>query len=244
MELSASQVMVTTSTYTLEDQARMSLAKNYFAWQGRLVTRELGRRVIEVGCGIGNFTRMLLDRDLIVALDIEPGCVEKLRERYPNQPNLRTFVRDAGRDGLADLAALQPDSCVCLNVLEHIEDDLGTLQSMASALVPAGVVVLLVPAFHALYGPIDKNLGHYRRYTKASMAKLARAAGLQVQTSRYMNMVGFFGWWANARLFHREAQSEAQIETFDKYIVPVMSRMEDFAAPPFGQSLFAVLRKP
>jgi SAM-dependent methyltransferase len=236
--------MATTSTYTLEDQARMSLAKNYFAWQGRLVTRELGRRVIEVGCGIGNFTRMLLDRDLVVALDIEPGCVEKLRERYPHRQNLLTYVRDAGREGLADLALLQPDSCVCLNVLEHIEDHLGALQSMASAIVPGGVVVLLVPAFHALYGPIDKNLGHYRRYTRASMSQLAHAAGLQVQTSRYMNLVGFFGWWANARVFHREAQSEAQIETFDKYIVPLMSRMEDLVAPPFGQSLFAVLRKP
>lgn len=244
MELSASQDMVTTSTYTLEDQARMTLAKNYFAWQGRIVTRELGRRVVEVGCGIGNFTEMLLDRDLVVALDIEPGCVEKLRERYPNRKNLRTFVRDAGREGLADLAALEPDSCVCLNVLEHIEDDLGTLKSMASAIVPGGVAVLLVPAFHALYGPIDKNLGHYRRYTKASMAKLARAAGLEVRTSRYMNLVGFFGWWANARLFHREAQSEGQIETFDKYIVPLMSRVEDLISPPFGQSLFAVLRKP
>jgi SAM-dependent methyltransferase len=236
--------METTSTYTLEDQARMSLARNYFAWQGRLVTRELGRRVIEVGCGIGNFTRMLLDRDLVIALDVEPGCVEKLRERYPGRQNLHTYIRDAGREGLADLAAFQPDSCVCLNVLEHIEDHLGTLKSMGSAIVSGGVVVLLVPAFQALYGPIDKNLGHYRRYTRASMAQLAAAAGLHVHSSRYMNMVGFFGWWANARVFHREAQSEAQIETFDKYIVPFMSRMEDLISPPFGQSLFAVLRKP
>ena len=243
MELSASQGMATTSTYTLEDQARMSLAKNYFAWQGRLVTRELGRRVVEVGCGIGNFTRMLLDRDLVIALDVQPGCIDRLKERYADQPNLRTLVRDVGREGLADLASFQPDSCVCLNVLEHIEDDRGTLQSMALAIVPGGVVVLLVPAFQGLYGPIDRNLGHYRRYTRRSMADLAASVGFRVQTARYVNMVGFFGWWANARLFRREAQSEGQIEMFDRYIVPVMSRVENIISPPFGQSLFVVLRK-
>ena len=49
------------STYNLQDQERMSLAKNYFAWQGRLVRRELGKRILEVGCGLGNFTGMLLE---------------------------------------------------------------------------------------------------------------------------------------------------------------------------------------
>jgi hypothetical protein len=76
------------------------------------------------------------------------------------------------------------------------------------------------------------------------MAELADSVGLRVQTARYVNMVGFFGWWANARLFRREAQSAGQIEMFDKYIVPVMSRVENIVSPPFGQSLFFVLRKP
>ena len=81
-----------TSTYTLQDQERMAQAKNYFAWQGRLVTPELGRRVVEVGCGLGNFTGMLLDREAVIALDVEPDCIQRLKERYPNQPNLLAFI--------------------------------------------------------------------------------------------------------------------------------------------------------
>jgi SAM-dependent methyltransferase len=230
--------------YTLEDQERMAKAKNYFAWQGRLVTPELGRRVVELGCGLGNFTGMLLDRETVIALDVEPECIQRLKHRYPNQPKLRAFACDAGSPEFSGLAEFRPDSCVCLNVLEHIEDDRKALSAMASILVPGGIIVLLVPAFQALYGPIDKSLGHFRRYSRGSIAALAEATGLHIRKVRYINVIGFFGWWANAHIFRREAQSERQIQVFDRYLVPLMSRLENWARPPFGQSLFVVLQKP
>ena len=232
------------STYTIADQERMAQATNYFAWQRRLAAPELGRRVVEVGCGLGNFTRMLLDREAVIAVDPEPGCVERLVARFPNQENLQAFVCDAGSEEFLRLARLRPDSCVCLNVLEHIEDDRKALEAMASILVPGGVIVLIVPAFEALYGPIDRNLGHYRRYNRVSIVRLAQTAGLQVRKLHYMNAAGFFGWWMNSHVFRREAQSGRQIEVFDRCVVPIMSRVEAVAPPPFGQSLFVVLRKP
>jgi len=222
----------------------MAKARNYFAWQGRLVMPELGQRVVEVGCGTGNFTGMLLDREMVVSIDIEPDCVERLQARYPNRPNLYTTCCDAGSAEFADLRRFRPDSCVCLNSLEHIEDDRGALAAMASITEPGGAIVLIVPAFEALYGPLDHNLGHYRRYTRQSMADLAAAAGLEVKTARYMNVAGFFGWWANSHLFRRESQSSGQIEFFDRFVAPIASRVEAAVPPPFGQSLFVALRKP
>jgi 2-polyprenyl-3-methyl-5-hydroxy-6-metoxy-1,4-benzoquinol methylase len=230
--------------FTLEDQRQMTRATNYFAWQSRLVVRELGRRVVEVGCGIGNFTSLLLDREVVVALDCEEACVESLRERYPGQRNLHAFTCDAGSAAFRGLARFQPDSVVCLNVLEHIEDDRAALRGMAEIVVPGGVIVLLVPAFQALYGPIDRNLGHYRRYRRGSLAELAHTAGLEIVKLHYMNAVGFFGWWVNARLLKRETQSDGQIAVFDRLIVPVSSALEGAIPPPFGQSLLAVLRRP
>jgi SAM-dependent methyltransferase len=232
------------ASYIVADQQCMAKAKNYFAWQGRLVTRELGRRVVEVGCGLGNFTRMLLDRDVIIALDAELACIERIKDRYSDQRNFSAFVCDAGKPDFPDLSKFRPDSCVCLNVLEHIEDDYQALRNMASVLGPGGVIVLIIPAFEALYGPIDHNLGHYRRYNHGSVRKLAYATGMRIRKCHYMNSVGFFGWWANARLFKREAQSEGQIEFFDRRVVPVLSRLEGLVAPPFGQSFFVVLEKP
>jgi hypothetical protein len=128
-------------------------------------------------------------------------------------------------------------------VLEHIEDDAAALKAMASVLVPGGVIVLLLPAFPSLYGPIDKNLGHYRRYSRGAIRSLADRTGLRVRKAHYANLVGFFGWWTNAHILKREAQSERQIEVFDRYVVPVMSAVERRARAPFGQSLVAVLEK-
>ena len=222
----------------------MSKAKNYFAWQARLVRREIGRRVIEVGCGIGNFTRMLLDRDAVVALDVEPACVERLLQRYPNQPNLQAHSFGAASPEFARLASLQPDSCVCLNVLEHVADDRRAVAAMADVLIPGGSVVLLLPAFPSLEGPIDRNLGHFRRYHSTDVYALAKAAGLRIRKMHFMNCVGLCGWWANAHLLRLEANPEWQIALFDNLLVPLLSRLEAIVPPPFGQSLFVVLEKP
>lgn len=231
-------------SYIIADQERMAQAEAYFAWQSRLVTKELGRRVLEIGCGLGNFTSMLLDREAVVAIDIEPDCVDRLKRRYPDRKNLHAFSCDINDPAFAELKRFKADSCVCLNVLEHIEDDRQALEGMAAAIAPGGVIVLIVPAFPALYGPIDRNLGHYRRYTRSSFAGLAQAAGLAIRKAHYMNAVGFFGWWVNAHVLKRETNSEAQIQFFDKFIVPPMAWVERFIRPFFGQSLFVVLEKP
>jgi SAM-dependent methyltransferase len=221
----------------------MAHARNYFAWQYRLAQTHLGRRVIDVGCGIGNFTGLLLDRELVIAVDVEPRCIERLEQRYPERDNLVPMVSDAASPEFRDLAECRPDSCVCLNVIEHIEDDVAALRNIAWVLPPGGSVVLLVPAAQALYGPTDEKLGHYRRYGRSGLCKVIRAAGLRVKKMHYLNFVGFFGWWLNSRVLGRDANSERQIEVFDRYVVPFASALEQFVHPPFGQSLFAVLEK-
>ena len=220
----------------------MAHAKNYFAWQARLILPELGQRVLEVGCGTGNFTQTLLDREAVIAIDHEPACVSRLAERFADRPNLHTRVASPCEDSFRELAHFRPDSIVCLNVLEHIEDDAAALRNMAAILPPGSVIVLLLPAFPALYGPIDRNLEHFRRYSVVSLKCLAAGINLTIEKLQYINLIGFFGWWFNARILKRQAQSTAQIAVFDKWVVPLLSRLESRLPPPFGQSLFAVLR--
>ena len=222
----------------------MARAKNYFAWLSRLVLPELGQRVIEVGCGIGNFTGALLDRQVVVATDAEPGCIDRLLRKYPRQANLHAFPFCAASPEFQALESFRADSCVCMNVLEHIEDDASALRSMAAVLSPPAVIALFIPAFPSLCGPTDRNMGHYRRYTRKSLHSVAEAAGLQVRKAYYVNLAGFFAWWANAHLLRLGDLSTRQIEIFDRLIVPGLSRFEAVFPPPFGQSLFGVLTFP
>jgi hypothetical protein len=167
-----------------------------------------------------------------------------LRQRYKNQANLTTAVCGLTSSDLLELRGFEADSCVCLNVLEHIDDDHQALDRMTSLLTRGGIIVVLVPAFPDLYGPIDRNLGHYRRYTRESLSAVVYEVGLRIRKMHYVNCVGLVGWWLNAKVFRREKQSEFQIRVFDRYVVPLLSRVEDWVQPPFGQSLFAVLQKP
>jgi SAM-dependent methyltransferase len=231
----------TTAAYTLLDQRLMQHATRYFAWQARLAKEQLGRRVVEVGCGTGNFTRHLVDRDLVIGLDVVEECVAQARARFAESSHLQFRCLDVQDSAFVEIKAVRPDSIVCLNVLEHVRDDRLALEHMHEVLAPGGRAVFLLPAFESLYGPIDRNLGHFRRYSKASWRALAEATGFRVTLSRYFNSIGFLGWWANARIFRKESQSESQIELFDRVAVPVLSRLEGWIEPPLGQSIFTVI---
>jgi len=233
----------TTDHYTLLDQQLMSRATGYFGWQARVAKEHLGRRVIETGCGVGNFTRHLADRELVVSIDVVEECVERARAHFAGHPNMQFRWLDVQDPAFLDLKAVRADTVVCLNVLEHVRDDRLALKHMHHVLARGGRAIFLLPAFESLYGPIDSNLGHFRRYSKASWRKMAEEVGFRVTHLRYFNFLGFFGWWTNAHILRRQAQSAPQIDLFDRLAVPVQSRVERWIEPPVGQSIFTVLEK-
>jgi 2-polyprenyl-3-methyl-5-hydroxy-6-metoxy-1,4-benzoquinol methylase len=231
------------SEYTVRDQRRMQAASRYFEWQFELAKPHIGQRVLEVGCGVGNVTTLLEGLDLVVGIDMEPECIRERMLRFSGRANIFSELLDVLDPQFPELAKYGFDSIVCFNVLEHISDDRKALEHMLSVLQPGGKLILIIPAFESLYGPIDSNLGHFRRYSKAGISELAKSVGFEVAAAHYMNFVGFFGWWLNARILRKTEQSEHQIRIFDSWVVPVSSRLEGLVHPPCGQSIFAVLDK-
>jgi SAM-dependent methyltransferase len=229
--------------YTIRDQERMQRASRYFNWQASLAARYLGRRVLEVGCGVGNFTGHLLARELVVGIDLMGECVAQHRQRFATHPSVESLQLDILDPLVLTLRSHNLDSIACLNVLEHIDDDRQALRHMQALLPAGGRAVFIVPAFPSLYGPIDSNLGHYRRYSMASWKGLAESVGFRPVVTHYMNVAGFFGWWLNARVLKKTEQSEHQIAVFDSLLVPLFSRAEALLKPPFGQSIFGVLER-
>jgi SAM-dependent methyltransferase len=222
----------------------MSLAVNYHRWTYDMARPFLGRRVLEVGGGLGSFTRLLLDRDRVVTIDNDPDCTDHLRRRFAPCDQVR--VRDADILDPALPEHLQSeglDTAVCMNVLEHIEDDRAALRGIYRALQPGGRLILLVPAHPQLYGTLDTVVGHFRRYTRADGDEKMRDAGFTILRCHYFNSVGAMGRYVIGRVRQQQETGRVQVSFYDRCVVPILSRAERIVTPPFGQSLVVVGRK-
>jgi glycosyltransferase involved in cell wall biosynthesis len=222
---------------------RMSRLGPYNAWLHARFDSFLGRRILEVGSGVGNQTRFFDDRERVVASDIEPHYVRELRAKYEGRSNVRigSFRFPLSLPDAADLAGEKVDTVVCLNVLEHIEDDRGTLAGFAQVLPAGGHLVLLVPAMPALYGTLDVYLRHFRRYDRNALEALVVGAGFAVEEIRYLNRPGVLGWWLNSKILKRRVLPKGQLSAF-RAILPFL-KLEEKRAPSFGMSLLVLARK-
>jgi SAM-dependent methyltransferase len=225
---------------TVSDLEIMNKAVNYRRWLFGQVAPYVGRRVFEIGAGIGNYTEYLLDRELVVALEPHAEAVARLRERFGTLPQVQVVQGDMTDIGLHALAEQGCDTALCFNVLEHIEDDQLALENIWHVLAPGGRLLLIVPAVPAIMGTVDRSLGHYRRYTRASLRAVMTRAGFRVERDSYMNFPGIFGWLWNNRIVRRTEESSGQIGTFDRLFVPWVSRLERWLPPPIGLSLVCI----
>lgn len=223
-----------------ETLAVMAEAPRFNTWMYDTIEPWLGRRILEVGSGIGNMSAELLKRaDHLVVTDLDPWYRGQLAHRFAARPQVRVEQLELPDAGARDrFAADRLDTVVALNVVEHIEDDVAAVRSMGELVVPGGRVVVLVPALPGLYGELDRQLGHYRRYTRRSLGSVFTRAGLRMERLFWFNRVGILGWWFNGRIRRLKQIPLSQLRSFDA-LVPLL-RLEQYLKLPFGQSLIAV----
>lgn len=231
----------TTSSFIESDLLQMQLAPNYTEWMFSLISRHLGKHVLEIGSGVGTLTaRLLAQAELVCALEPNPYCVSRLKSDLGGNSRLVVINKSLEDCPPEEFGPYKFDTILCCNVLEHIEEDLKALVAFREILsAQGGKVILWVPAVSAAYGPIDKAVGHYRRYSRDGLLSLVAAAGLRPVTSSYSNIVGLVGWLVNAHIRRCTAQSDSQIRLFNR-LVPFLSLAERIVTPPIGMSLLVV----
>ena len=223
----------------------MSLAVNYHRWTYDVIKRYIGRRVLEVGGGIGSLSQSLLDRDRLVILDYDQFCAARLGEQFGAYPHVRVVHADiTDASSVSALSGEHIDTVFCMNVLEHIENDRLALHHMFEVLSPGGDLILLVPAHPSLYGTLDDLVGHFRRYDRPGLIEKVSEVGFECRRCFYFNSVGAAGRYFIGRVRRQKETGAGQVRFYDRYVVPVLSRVERVITPPFGQSLIVVARKP
>jgi SAM-dependent methyltransferase len=195
----------------------------------------LGRRVAEVGSGLGTITELMLDREHVLATEIEEAFLDRLRARFAGNANVAVARLDLEDVPVEELRRHRLDSIVCVNVLEHVKDDRGALERLRDSVVPGGRLLLYVPALSWLYGSLDRGLQHHRRYSRPALEEALAASGWRILHLSWMNVMGIPGWFLNSRVLRRKLLPVKQVSLYDR-LTPLF-RLEERLKPPIGMSL-------
>jgi glycosyltransferase involved in cell wall biosynthesis len=217
----------------------MANAQRFNNWMADTVMPFVGSEVLEIGAGIGNLTKLLCSRRArYVATDIDAEALMHLKAQVRFRRNLTTAVCDLSnsRDFAPFLASF--DTVACLNVLEHLEDDLSGLRNIYNALRTGGRAVILVPQDQNIFGTLDEALKHHRRYSVTELKEKMSAAGFRVELIFGFNRVTYPGWFLNGRILRRRSFSRMQLAVFDA-LVPLWRRIDRFLPWP-PTSLIAI----
>ncbi|HEU5158635.1 MAG TPA: methyltransferase domain-containing protein [Streptosporangiaceae bacterium] len=213
----------------------------YRRYQYDLIAPHCGRSLLEVGAGLGEFAGQFTGLDRLVITDVDPAAVQVLERRFAE----RAEVEVRGLDLTAGDSLDRPvETAVAINVLEHFEDDAGLLKLLARSVVPGGTIVLWVPGYQSLYGEFDRSVGHFRRYTPATLRDAAARAGLAVELVRPVNLLGGLAWWAAVRMGRAMSPQGGAVGVYDRVLVPATRVLDRVLPIPFGQSVLCVARTP
>lgn len=220
--------------------AALSVADNYRRALMYDFSEYLRGNVLEVGAGIGQITEALLGKsDIKRLVSIEPhsSFYTQLSEKFPGHTIVQGTIEDV--KGQGDWNAV-----VSINVLEHIKNDERELKNYHDQLLKnSGLLCLFVPARTEIYGQIDEDFGHFRRYMRPELRQKLEGAGFEIVCLRYYNIAGYFAWWLNFCLLKKRHFNAGSVRFFDRFIFPLVHGIESRICPPFvGQSLLAIAR--
>jgi SAM-dependent methyltransferase len=226
--------------YSGNELATLAVAVNYQRWILSRFEPYLGDTVAEVGAGIGSFSKLLMQ-----------SAARKLYAFEPSQNMFPGLVHAIGQDDRVEpinnvfdekLLPQGVDSVLYVNVLEHVEHDAEELRTAFRALRPGGHVIVFSPALSWLYSDFDRQVGHYRRYTKKSLVKLATDAKYRIVKANYFDVAGILPWYVSFVLL-KSHPNQASVALYDKLVVPPMRVLERLAPPPIGKNVLLIAAK-
>jgi len=217
----------------------MSQAVWYNQWLVGKFNKFLKGKILEVGCGIGNFTGNLTNYGEVFAIDIDKQHITETKKMLGSR--VKVQFGDIEKSSVF-FNGQKFDTVVCLNVLEHIKADKTALKNLYNLLNKDGTLILLVPAHELLFGEIDRSIGHFRRYDKTKLGKLMTNTGFKIISGRIINMLGGIGWWFASKFLASSKIETNKIKIFN-FLAPIILPLEDIVEPPIGTSILMVVQK-
>lgn len=221
----------------------------YSRWMYHSYKKYIGNRILDIGAGIGNLTRFLIENgECVIGVDIFDKQIEIMNKRFAQHCNFNAINFNFLEDDLEKLRPYKFDTVVCVNVLEHLENDILAIKKMKEILEVNGKIIILVPAWKKLYSYLDKNVGHYRRYDRGELKKLAERCNMSVIQDKYFNFWGILPYYLKGKLVKDKGGSfSTDLKVVDSKFYNVASvilePIENLLKPPIGLSEIIVLKK-
>lgn len=225
----------------------ISDANHFNRWMYETIKPYCSGQVLEIGSGIGNISRFFLEDQFEISLsDLSSDYFSRLKQNFAEFTNLQdVFCIDFAEPQLADKYSHlvgKFDTVFALNVLEHVEDHRLAIENSYQFLKPGGKLIILVPAFQALYNSFDKALDHYRRYSVNELENVMSIPGFELVDTKYFNVAGILGWIVSGKMMKKDTIPGGQMAFYDK-LVPLW-KLGDFVLSRLGGlSIICVVQK-
>jgi SAM-dependent methyltransferase len=228
--------MTVSQAYIGSELELFAYAEHWKAYFKSILSPFFGKRVLEVGAGLGATTQALCDGSQAewICLEPDPQLLAQVREKeLPAccRPQVG-FVSSLASEAVFD-------SILYIDVLEHIEDDRAELARASQHIGPGNRLIVLSPAYPFLYSPFDQSIGHYRRYDRASLAALT-PPGCKIVKMQYLDSVGLLTSLANRLFLRQSLPTQAQILFWDRRLVPLSRFFDRLIGYRFGRSILGI----
>jgi SAM-dependent methyltransferase len=227
--------------YQTEELTLFAQATNWKAYWASLIAPFIKGDVLEVGAGLGANTGMLssVSKGRYVCLEPDRELIQQLEVKFKFRLPLEAF-----NGAVASLSQEERfDTAIYIDVLEHIEDDAAELDSVAKHIRPGGHLIVLSPAYQALYSPFDEALGHYRRYNRSTLLRCS-PPGSSVIRIDYLDSLGVVLSLANRLILRQSYPTLSQVLFWDGRIVPVSRCIDRLTGFRIGKSILGIWQFP
>lgn len=232
----------------LETLRVISDATLFNNWMYQTIKPFCSGKILEIGSGIGNISeRFIHDQQDIVLSDIRSNYRDFLSEKFPEHQN---------QNKILDFDLVHPefkekysailnsfDTIFALNVVEHIKDDNKAIANCRLLLKPGGTLIILVPAYQTLYNHLDKELYHFRRYSKSKLQNLFRSNQIEITNNFFFNAIGIPAWFISGNLQRNKTIPKGQMSFFNS-LVPIFKLIDLLLLKKVGLSVVCVGKKP
>ena len=225
-------------SHTLQIIAKAELFNN---WIYSEFKSQLKGEILEVGSGIGNISQSVINEKLTITLsDYNTEYCEWLAKKFSRIPNVKDVIQldllHSNFETTYVRLKEKFDSIFLLNVIEHLRDDSKAMANCYFMMKPGGHLIVLAPAYQYLYCRLDKELGHYRRYSSRKLKTLLEREGFIIKNVKHFNFLGIWGWLLSGKILRKRKLGRGEMNLFN-HLVPLAKILDKITFKKIGLSI-------